>query len=112
MAPLSSDERKASAEYRQLIAGDPCVYCGGVSGTVDHVTPVRRGGTDRADNLAPACQSCNSVKGTRSLLAALLYMQNKPGGVNLTPPLARRSEAPHASAGSARSAARAGHDAR
>lgn len=33
----------------------------------DHRTPKRRGGTDNADNLSPACVRCNSQKGERTV---------------------------------------------
>ncbi|MEZ0090039.1 HNH endonuclease [Streptacidiphilus sp. EB129] len=46
--------------------GHRCRYCGaGVSDailTVDHVTPVALGGTDKADNLVAACEDCNAGK--------------------------------------------------
>ena len=32
---------------------------------VEHIVPAARGGTDAADNLALACRSCNSHKGSR-----------------------------------------------
>lgn len=47
-----------------------CRYCGAtapdVKLTVDHVTPVALGGTDKPDNLAAACQDCNAGKGSTS----------------------------------------------
>lgn len=47
--------------------GNRCFYCG-ISGkmTVDHQTPLSRGGTDNIDNLVPACGSCNRRKGTKT----------------------------------------------
>ena len=53
-----------------------CWYCGRLfktSGyhkhqrTVEHQTPVCRGGTDDIYNLVPACRSCNSRKNKRTL---------------------------------------------
>lgn len=45
-----------------------CRYCGGtapdVKLTVDHVTPVALGGSDKPDNLVAACQDCNFGKGS------------------------------------------------
>jgi 5-methylcytosine-specific restriction endonuclease McrA len=42
-----------------------CVYCGkkGVPLQIEHVTPKKRGGTDRVTNLALSCASCNRKKG-------------------------------------------------
>lgn len=34
--------------------------------TVDHRTPIARGGSNGIENLVPACNSCNSKKGTRT----------------------------------------------
>jgi hypothetical protein len=47
-----------------------CRYCGAsapdVPLRVDHVTPVALGGTDTPDNLATACEPCNSGKSSAS----------------------------------------------
>ena len=69
---LGSEDRSLSAEYRQIIAVDPCVYCGNAAQAIDHIIPVVEGGSDRWDNLAPICRDCNSAKRTRSLLEVLL----------------------------------------
>ena len=42
---------KASKEYNQKI------------GTLDHVIPLSKGGTNAEDNLITCCRSCNSKKG-------------------------------------------------
>ena len=39
-----------------------CQYCGEPAGSVDHIIPVARGGTDEWDNLCAACVRCNSRK--------------------------------------------------
>lgn len=55
-----------------------CTYCGtklnylGSTPTaprmhIDHIHPVALGGTNEAENLAPACPSCNCSKGAKSL---------------------------------------------
>ncbi len=33
------------------------------SAETDHIIPVRFGGTDEVDNLAPLCRACNRAKG-------------------------------------------------
>ena len=35
------------------------------AGSVDHITPVSKGGTDGIDNLRWACRSCNCARGNR-----------------------------------------------
>lgn len=44
--------------------GEVCRYCGDTDGPhhIDHVVPISRGGTSHPDNLAVACQRCNSSK--------------------------------------------------
>ncbi len=44
-----------------------CIYCGSDKDlTVDHLVPLARGGPHQQDNLAVACRSCNSRKGTKT----------------------------------------------
>lgn len=54
--------------------GFRCIYCGAskedTTLVVDHVIPVRDGGTNDIGNLATACQPCNAGKGARSVVAA------------------------------------------
>lgn len=46
----------------------PCLYCGSTKNiSADHVIPVAKGGTHSIGNLVPACQSCNSSKGARTI---------------------------------------------
>ncbi len=53
--------------------GGHCAYCGKVIAykdmQVDHVHPKYLGGTDDIANLLPSCQACNFRKGTNSLEA-------------------------------------------
>lgn len=58
--------------------GRRCAYCGAEGEpTVDHRTPLARGGSNRIDNLLPACRSCNLRKGTKDELEfrALLALE-------------------------------------
>jgi 5-methylcytosine-specific restriction endonuclease McrA len=42
---------------------DQCVYCASDQNlTVDHLTPVAKGGSNEYDNLVLACKTCNSSK--------------------------------------------------
>lgn len=44
-----------------------CIYCGADEDlTIDHLTPLARGGSHTQDNLAVACRRCNSAKGTKT----------------------------------------------
>lgn len=51
--------------------GGHCAYCGKSIGyydmQVDHVIPLRKGGTNDLDNLLPACRSCNHYKSTLTM---------------------------------------------
>lgn len=48
--------------------GRTCIYCDHPATTIDHVVPLVRGGTNYEGNLAPACKSCNSRKGGRTVI--------------------------------------------
>ncbi len=39
-----------------------CWFCGGLAETVDHAKPRSRQGTNKDDNLLPACFYCNNLK--------------------------------------------------
>jgi 5-methylcytosine-specific restriction endonuclease McrA len=54
--------------YAAILLGDPCSYCGGVGGQIDHIEPVARGGSNEWDNLTAACGGCNRRKFTASPL--------------------------------------------
>jgi 5-methylcytosine-specific restriction endonuclease McrA len=58
----------SAAVYTEVLASGPCVYCGAEAECVDHVRPLARDGAEAADNLAPACQSCNASKRDRLLI--------------------------------------------
>lgn len=59
-------------EIRETFGG-VCAYCNQPATlTVDHVEPVARGGAHAPDNIVPACQPCNSSKGSKPLLVWLL----------------------------------------
>ena len=45
-----------------------CFYCGGLPETVDHVIPLKRGGTNYEGNLVPCCRSCNGSKWSWTLM--------------------------------------------
>lgn len=58
--------------YAVLLKRDPCSYCAGVGGSLDHIIPITRDGETDWKNLTAACGRCNSSKNNRSLLQFLL----------------------------------------
>ena len=66
-----------------------CQYCGQRRGapelTLDHITPRSRGGRNAPDNLATACVSCNTRKGSRTPEEARmpLLTTQRPLGIGL-----------------------------
>lgn len=79
-----NDGRAEVSEHSRAIRQDPrwkalrqavlerdqftCHYCGarGADPVIDHVLPVRRGGTNALENLVTACKSCNRSKNTKT----------------------------------------------
>ena len=56
---------------------DTCIYCGSKERiTIEHLTPVSRGGTNEASNLAPACLSCNSSKRNKTYKEYMVWLIN------------------------------------
>jgi 5-methylcytosine-specific restriction endonuclease McrA len=50
-----------------VIHNHRCIYCGVGEGlAMDHLISLKRGGAHDVDNVAPACRTCNSRKGTKS----------------------------------------------
>lgn len=43
----------------------PCHYCGGKGGTIDHVIPTSKGGKTISKNCVPCCAPCNQAKGDK-----------------------------------------------
>ena len=56
---------KKALKHRLLQSGDGrCLFCGVLgAGTIDHLIPLNKGGTDDPINWARACYSCNHAKG-------------------------------------------------
>lgn len=67
-ALLKAATDESAVQWRIVIAGDPCAYCGGPGETDDHIVPLSAGGLDSADNLVRACSACNDSKWNRPLL--------------------------------------------
>lgn len=63
-----------SIDYGKQLLNDPCNYCGGPAGELDHITPLAEGGTNDWWNLTAACRSCNRRKNDRSVLDMLMRL--------------------------------------
>lgn len=63
-------------EYIKVLLLDLCSYCGGPGGTIDHIVPVAKGGTNHWTNLTAACKSCNSSKHDRDMLHFIVNGKN------------------------------------
>lgn len=65
--------KKLEREYKKVLLRDPCTYCGMTERVyaVDHITARINGGTDDWTNLTAVCASCNSSKGTKSVIGFL-----------------------------------------
>jgi 5-methylcytosine-specific restriction endonuclease McrA len=66
----SARRRAINEGWFKVMRGDLCSYCGSPGGTVDHITPIVLGGGNDDLNLAGACSSCNSRKGSTPLVFA------------------------------------------
>lgn len=75
-------ESQPGHPVREVMAltGGRCVYCGERRElTKDHQRPLEHGGTYEADNIVPACRSCNASKGTRDVESWLREKHGVPG---------------------------------
>lgn len=71
---------QGSTYYRTILRRDPCAICGEkvepkALRTIDHIVPRSRGGHNSWSNFAAMCNSCNSRKGSLTLLDFLLLNQ-------------------------------------
>jgi 5-methylcytosine-specific restriction endonuclease McrA len=82
--PLRLDGERHYDAWLRLARQDPCAYCGGPGGTVDHVEPRSRpvrgiGGTAHTWlNVVGACAACNGAKRDRPLLRFLHGRRRAP----------------------------------
>lgn len=58
--------------WRNVLRADPCAYCGGPGGTIDHIVATATEGENALENLTGACPKCNVAKADRPLLSFLL----------------------------------------
>ena len=66
------DGTLTTSEWREILVmyDGRCAYCYQPSEKLqlEHIHPLSKGGTHTADNVVPACPSCNYSKGSKSLL--------------------------------------------
>lgn len=57
-----------SVKELKKLYSSPCIYCQSTKQiSLDHVVPVSRGGSHGIGNIVPACKSCNSSKGSKTI---------------------------------------------
>jgi 5-methylcytosine-specific restriction endonuclease McrA len=61
---------RQSPEYKELLRAHGCAYCGEGCNeiTLDHVQAKAAGGKDSRANIVPACETCNSMKGSLGVI--------------------------------------------
>lgn len=59
--------KSVSAKQLSNIWQSACVYCDQPATTIDHLTPQKKGGSHKLQNLAPCCSMCNSRKSTKTI---------------------------------------------
>lgn len=66
----------------KAIKGEICVFCGCSNSlflTIDHKTPLSRGGTEENKNLQVACDFCNKLKGSLNNQEFRAYLRQLKG---------------------------------
>ena len=71
-ARMARSGAKPKASWKNQIRSEPCSYCGGPGGTVDHIDPRSRGGVKGQTNATGSCLTCNLVKSSMPLLLFLV----------------------------------------
>jgi 5-methylcytosine-specific restriction endonuclease McrA len=61
---LTPEQWAAICEFYVENGAVRCAYCPSVAWVQDHVNPITRGGRHTAANVVPACEPCNTRKGT------------------------------------------------
>jgi 5-methylcytosine-specific restriction endonuclease McrA len=80
---LAAEGSHTGQEWQEKFkrAGYMCHYCGKElydrNVTKDHIIPLSRGGSNYISNIVPACQPCNSSKGSRTAFEFLKYLKHK-----------------------------------
>lgn len=86
-SPLRGDDGSTHlAGWAEIVRADPCSFCAGRGGTLDHIVPQRRRtkGVHSWLNYAGACEWCNGRKAARDLLSFLLLPPREPQVADIT----------------------------
>ncbi len=71
---LKARELRSSPWWKNQLARGVCHHCGlkfhPNDLTMDHLTPIARGGTTRKSNVVPSCKPCNTQKGHKTAVDA------------------------------------------
>lgn len=66
----------STPEWLAILRRDPCAYCGGQAGSVDHIQARGAGGEEADTNLTGSCAGCNHGKTIKPLLHFLLALNS------------------------------------
>ena len=77
---IGTPEKEVVAEVVNEYGG-LCPYCNQwiKKGHIDHIVPISANGTNGRNNLVYCCDSCNTSKGSKSLLEFMMYRSYQPG---------------------------------
>jgi 5-methylcytosine-specific restriction endonuclease McrA len=80
MAKESRRDHRWKKLRLRILARDAytCHYCGDTANEVDHIVPLKRGGSDDTDNLVACCRSCNIRKKDSSVGVFLARSSTPP----------------------------------
>lgn len=68
---MSKNRKKIQPQIKSMVKardGHCCINCGNPNDlTIDHLTPISRGGRHHSSNMATLCQPCNRLKADMTL---------------------------------------------
>jgi 5-methylcytosine-specific restriction endonuclease McrA len=76
-APVRKARDPEEKDYLRALLIDPCSYCGAPATSIDHIVPSHLEGDDHWENYTAICGSCNSQKGTATLLGCLAWFRER-----------------------------------
>lgn len=75
LANLTTDFTEEVWGERLRAIGGRCHYCPERAETIDHLTPLSRGGPNLLNNMVPACKPCNMRKGKKTYDEYMSYLE-------------------------------------